>query len=83
MSHVFASMAILACPVGMGLMMWMMMRSGKDRNAPAPNAAALDSDVGDRYAQQARLDQLEAENADLRRGGQVAVSRAPQEPTER
>lgn len=28
MSEIFYSLAILACPVAMGLMMWVMMRGG-------------------------------------------------------
>ncbi len=39
MSQLFSGLAVLACSVGMGLMMWMMMRGGKSTNqAPSANA---------------------------------------------
>ena len=47
MSELFYSLAILACPVGMGLMMWFMMR-GMNTPAAAP-------------AQDAELVQMRAE----------------------
>ena len=53
MSELFYSLAILACPVGMGLMMWFMMR-GTDK---APAAAP---------AQEAELVQMRAEIEQLR-----------------
>ncbi len=37
MNSIVASLPFLACPVGMGLMMWVMMRNKKD-DAPAPPA---------------------------------------------
>lgn len=33
MSEIFYSLALLACPVGMGAMMWFMMRGGKQQPA--------------------------------------------------
>ncbi len=56
MSHIFYSLAILACPVGMGLMMWMMMRGNKQTAVP-PEA------VG---AQRAELARLQAQIDSLR-----------------
>lgn len=44
MSQLFLSLALLACPVGMGAMMLMMRRSGKDEprdGAPSENEAEL------------------------------------------
>ncbi len=36
MSEIFYRVAILACPVGMGLMMWFMMRGMNNQPAAAP-----------------------------------------------
>lgn len=54
MSELFYSLAILACPVGMGLMMWFMMR-GMDK-APAV-APAQDAELA---RMRAEIDQLRA-----------------------
>ena len=50
MDHILPYLFFLACPISMGLMMWMMMR--KDHNqASAPNSdprvAELESQVGE------------------------------------
>ncbi|MGH3812744.1 MAG: hypothetical protein ACRDUV_09855, partial [Pseudonocardiaceae bacterium] len=56
MTETLYALAILACPVGMGLMMWLMMRGGKsDHKAPA-----TDRDP--------ELDRLRREVAELRAG---------------
>jgi hypothetical protein len=49
-------LALLACPIGMGLMMWMMMRS---RNQPAPTSA--ESSDNELARLRAEVDQLRAE----------------------
>jgi hypothetical protein len=36
MQYLFSLLPVLACPVGMGLMMWLMMRMGKEQTPPAP-----------------------------------------------
>ncbi len=57
MSQVLYSLAILACPVGMGLMMWMMMRGGHAKNSsPTP-----DTDIA---RLRAEVDQLRAAQRD-------------------
>jgi len=38
-----APLAFLACPVGMGAMMWMMMRGNKRQTGPSSGAAPRDS----------------------------------------
>jgi hypothetical protein len=49
-------LALLACPIGMGLMMWMMMRS---RKPPAPTSA--ESSDNELARLRAEVDQLRAE----------------------
>jgi hypothetical protein len=63
MQSVLLGVAALACPVGMGLMMWMMMR-GERR----PDVSAAAAPVGGDQASQidvlrAEIEQLKAERA--------------------
>lgn len=53
------ALAFLACPLGMGLMMWMMLRGHKAQPAEAESSAA----------KQAELTRLQAEIELLRRHG--------------
>ncbi len=55
------ALAVLACPLGMGLMMWMMMRNNTQQ--PEDNTAARQVELG---RMQAEIDQLRA--ADRVRG---------------
>ncbi len=73
MTHLFNSLAILACPLGMGLMMWMMMRSGK-KSAPTATSPG-------ETAKQAELDQLHAQIAEMRAGQDNQATSAPDLPT--
>jgi hypothetical protein len=57
-SELFYSLAILACPVGMGLMMWFMMRGTKNQPAGAP---AEDAQLAHMRAE---IDQLRAAQRD-------------------
>ncbi len=67
MPEVLYSLALLACPVGMGLMMWMMMRGGHQSGAAqhsgpgAPSAAATDTEI---TRLRAEVDQLRAAQRD-------------------
>lgn len=64
MPQIFYSLAVLACPVGMGLMMWLMMRGG-EQSAP-PQATAPDN--GAELARlRAEIDQLQAAQRDTSR----------------
>lgn len=57
MPTIFYSLAILACPVGMGLMMWFMMRGKKE---PASTGSSA-PDAGAELARlRAEIDQLQA-----------------------
>ncbi|WP_264670425.1 hypothetical protein [Arthrobacter sp. VKM Ac-2550] len=42
MAEAFYALALLACPVGMGLMMWFMMRGAKNT---APDTAASPDEI--------------------------------------
>ncbi len=53
------ALAFLACPLGMGAMMWMMMR--KDRSPSAPDTQAKQAELA---GLQAQIDQLQAQQRD-------------------
>ncbi|TAM68629.1 MAG: hypothetical protein EPN48_11650 [Microbacteriaceae bacterium] len=55
MSQVFYALAILACPVGMGLMMWLMMRTGKKKPAGTTPSTATEAEVAQLRADLDRL----------------------------
>lgn len=55
MAQLLYPLALLACPIGMGLMMWLMMRGGK-HEAPQPSP----STTGELTRLQAEVDQLRA-----------------------
>jgi flagellar basal body-associated protein FliL len=55
MPEALLSMAVLACPVGMGLMMWLMMRSSGKQQHNGPSAQ--DAEIA---ALRAEVDQLRA-----------------------
>lgn len=65
MESALLSLAVLACPVGMGLMMWMMMRS--QRHDDTSVAASPVFEVGDHAAQvqqlRAEIEQLKADRS--------------------
>ena len=68
MSESLYLLALLACPVGMGLMMWMMMRMQGPAGTAAPQSAA-ETAVGKQaevVKLRAEIDQLRAERADHR-----------------
>jgi hypothetical protein len=57
------ALALLACPVGMGLMMWMMMRGGNKQ----PVAAETANKQAELTRLQAQIDQLQATQRDNQR----------------
>jgi hypothetical protein len=66
MHSLFLALAVLACPVGMGLMMWMMMRGhGND------TAGSVDQSRQQVDALRTEIEQLKADRAtDHPAGGQ-------------
>lgn len=64
MSQVLFSLALLACPVGMGLMMWFMMRGkkhGNEDSSPSSTVPATDAEL---TKLRAEVDQLRAGQRD-------------------
>jgi len=56
MTQAFYALAVLACPVGMGVMMWFMMRGGW-HSAPPAGPTVSDTELA---ALRAELDRLRA-----------------------
>ncbi len=77
MSYLLGYLPVLACPVGMGLMMWMMMRSGSShQQSPQPTSQPA-LHVSMTPEQQSELRRLRAEldeirSTDGRRHGDLA-----------
>jgi hypothetical protein len=61
MSSVLYTLALLACPIGMGLMMFMMMRG--QNNSSTDRAADSGADRGEVDALRAEIEALKAERA--------------------
>lgn len=55
MNQVLYALAVLACPVGMGMMMWLMMRSNKNPSRDAAPATASEAEVAQLRAEVDRL----------------------------
>lgn len=68
MSQALYTLALLACPVGMGLMMWFMMRGkkhGNEGNAPSSPSLTPDAEL---TKLRAEVDQLRASQRDSGQG---------------
>ncbi|MBA3741619.1 hypothetical protein [Sporichthya sp.] len=62
MVELLRSLAILACPVGMGAMMWFMMRGRGGSSQTAP--AQVPANSGELARLRAEIDQLQAAQRD-------------------
>ncbi len=69
MQSLLLGLAVLVCPVGMGLMMWMMMRGSRSTSG---TTGANDASNGQQLGQlRAEIEQLKADRAEQRiPGGQ-------------
>ena len=67
MSESLYALALLACPVGMGAMMWFMMR-GQHKPTESETATKQDELV----ALRAQIDQLQAQQRETQRTGSQA-----------
>ena len=76
MSELFYALALLACPVGMGAMMWFMMR-GSNQSAGKPSVNAGGDD--DMTRLRAEVDQLRAAQRDETAAGSTSATE-PQFP---
>ena len=61
MSELFYSLAILACPLGMGAMMWFMMRGQKNQPAASRVSTGEEAELA---RMRAEIDQLRAAQRD-------------------
>jgi len=82
MPEALYALALLACPVGMGLMMWFMMRGGKHPRPEAPpeRSAQLSASDAAVAALRAEVDQLRAEQRDSHRPGEAGAPPADTQP---
>ncbi len=68
MAQSLYALAFLACPVGMGLMMWMMMRDNKNQPATDETSTHKQAEL---VRMQAEIDQLRAANRERDAAGTV------------
>ncbi|SDY66066.1 hypothetical protein SAMN05661080_04198 [Modestobacter sp. DSM 44400] len=64
MVNLLSSLALLACPLGMGLMMWMMMRGGGHNQPAAPQQSMTPAQQAELAQLRAELDQVRADDRD-------------------
>ena len=58
MDRLLYLLAVLACPLAMGVMMWLMMRGGRHNASPSPDLAPQDPTLT--TGERAELDRLRA-----------------------
>lgn len=81
MTHLLYLLPALACPVGMGAMMWLMMRGGKSSKVPTPPGT---TDAAPMNAQQeVELAQLRAEIEQLKNDTGVDLRGSGRPPSPR
>lgn len=69
MQALLYGVAVLACPVGMGLMMWMMMRGQRTSGSDTVQATAGEPSSQQVAALRAEIDQLKSDRAAQRAPG--------------
>ena len=72
MESLFIGVAALACPVGMGVMMWLMMRGQQRGDGSQDRSAAREGPEAQVRQLRAEVEQLKADRAASQRSGHRA-----------